>query len=44
MFFSSNQAIAQQNDTSSYFPLGLWGVYIDAFQKPYQADILSLVM
>ena len=34
--------IAQQNDTSSYFPIGLWGVWIDKEKPPFTRDLLSI--
>ena len=30
---------AQQSDTSSYFPLGLWGIWIDQDKPPFSRDL-----
>lgn len=32
---------AQQNDTSSYFPIGLWGIWIDQTRPPFTRDHVS---
>ena len=31
----------QQNDTSSYFPLGLWGIWIDQSKAPFNPSYLT---
>ena len=38
VLLTPDMVFSQQNDTSSYFPLGLWGIYIDAYRKPYLND------
>lgn len=35
----TNSTFGQQQDTSSYFPLGLWGIWIDKDQAPYKPGL-----
>ena len=35
------QTLCQQSDTSSYFPLGVWGVWIDYGSHPYTGNLTT---
>lgn len=37
--FGIHSVFCQQTDTSSYFPLGVWGIWIDYENPPYTRDI-----
>lgn len=37
----SDVSIAQQSDTSSYFPLGFWGIWIDPGRPPFNPTTLT---
>src|SRR3989304_7656685 len=39
--FNSIIIYAQQSDTSSYFPLGLWGIWIDQNRPPFSRDLFE---
>ncbi|HSR18518.1 MAG TPA: hypothetical protein VLM39_10560 [Ignavibacteriaceae bacterium] len=41
MFIVSTFTSAQQTDTSGYFPLGFWGIWIDHTQPPFTSALNS---